>query len=736
MPKIKTLNDIPSIAAYLNRIGAEARSLRTAVVKEVHGKYWRDLAVITFDPETGKVTSPDGLFAPTESEQLRITEEVPQYQWPSIKLIKRLTNLPPQVAEADPESVFEFRDTSGNIIMLQLRLNIKDEKKYVPWTYWDDDEWRRMEPEGKLPLWGLEQLNDHSTVFIHEGAKAARAMRRMVEAQTADQKEKLKSHPWSEELSGAAHLGWIGGALSPFRTDWSILKKLGVKRAYIVSDNDTPGVAAVPSIAMQLRMPTFHVQFTNEWPASFDLADEFPAKMFDELDKKRYYIGPSFRSCLHPATWATDAIPNPKGKPTIILREHFKEMWAYVEEVDLFVCVDMPNIIRSEPILNKQLASFSHTNSTASLMVRAYRGRSVRLCYRPDVKGRIVTDKTTSAINLHTPTQIKSAAGSPGPFLEFMTYLFPKEEEREEVLRWCATLIAKPDVRMLYALLLVSVTQGVGKTTLGAKILAPLVGDQNTGFPPEEDIVNSSFNGWLANKRLIVVGEIYSGHSWKAYNRLKGLITDPDIEVNEKYQRPYRVENWAHFFVCSNSRRALKMEDDDRRWFYPEVTEAKWPRSKFVEFRRWLQGGGLRIIKNWAEGYGNYVSDGSRAPMTGLKKELIEASRSEAQKEVADLAEAMLNEQAPLALSMKEIEAWVRANTQGRIFDTDYELRKTMREIGCVVPKKRIKVGGRLQYVVITPELDTKLIGLSDREYAEGIRAATKKPSEIIQETM
>lgn len=737
--KIHSLNDIPAVAAYFRRVGADPRSLRTAVVMEKSGKYWRDLAVITVDSTDGSVKVADPQYAPTDAEAQRIKDEIGDYQFPVVQLLEKLINLPKELKGADPSTIFEFKTLDGKIQMLQQRLDIKDEKKYIPWTYWDDGEWRRMEPEGKLPLYGMEQLNDFTTVFIHEGAKAARAVRTMVEAQTAQEKEKFKSHPWGEELGGAAHLGWIGGALSPYRTDWSALKKAGVKRAYIVSDNDPPGVAAVSSIAFHLRCPTYHVQFTQDWPASFDLADEFPAKMFKELEGRRYYVGPSFSSCVNPATWATDQIPQPggKGRPATVLREHFKEMWAYVEEVDLFVCIEMPQIIRQEVILNKMLAGFSHVNNTTQLMVRSYRGRSTQLAYRPDVKGRVITDRTTTAINLHTPSHIKAQKGSPKPFFEFMEYLFPVAAEREEVLRWCATLIARPEVRMLYALLLVSEKQGMGKTTLAERILGPLVGDQNTGFPTEKDIVESQFNGWLANKRLVVVGEIYSGHSWKAYNRLKGFITDRDVDVNEKFYRPYRIENWAHFIASSNSRRALRMEDDDRRWYYPTVTEVAWPRTKFVEFNSWLQSGGLGIIKAWAEGFKDYVETGARAPMTGLKRELIESSRSEAQREVADLARAAIDTKKPLALTMKDIEAWVRASVEGRVFDSDHELRKTMTDIGLLAAKHRVKVAGRLQYIMMTPELYEQVKGeAEDSAYNEKVRAAIVQASTIIGESM
>jgi hypothetical protein len=737
--KLKSLDDITAVRMYLARINAEPRSLKTAVIKEVAGNYWRDTAIITITRE-GEVKAPEHLM-PTEQEAMRIKDEVAMWEWPQLKKLKHLDNLKGEAGKelkaAKEEDIFEFRDKDGWIVMVQLRKQLKDgEKAYIPFTYWDDNEWRKTEPDGPLPLWGLEALGDHSTVFIHEGAKAARKMRWMVEGKTVQARQALRDHPWGEELSAACHLGWIGGALSPQRTDWTVLKRAGVRRAYIVSDNDPPGVAAVPRISFPLNLPTFHVQFTNEWPASFDLADDFPKAMFKELDGHRRYVGPSFRSCLHPATWMTDLIANPKGKPTPVLREHAKEMWAFVEEADLFVCTQMPEILRDEKILNKMLSPFSHTYENARLIVRAYRGRNTKLCYRPDNKGRIVTDGNTSAINLHTPSLVRAEEGNPKPWLDFVSYMIPDEDERREVLRWAATLIARPDIRMEYGLLLVSEKQGIGKTTFGSSILAPLVGAHNVGWPSESDITNSAFNDWVAHKRLIIVNEIYSGHSWKAYNQLKSLITDTEVQVNQKYQRRYLIQNWAHIFACSNSRRALRMEEDDRRWFYPECTEERWPKEKFVELRKWLSSGGLGIIKTWAQQWTDYVLPGQRAPMTDQKKELIEGSRSEAQVEAAQIAESLKSVSRPAALAMKEVVMAVRAACQGRVFDSDLELRKSMVETGAFAWKKRLKVGGRMQFIVINEAMRKVLADEPEEKHSILVKQHLKKPQELFEQEM
>ena len=204
-----------------------------------------------------------------------------------------------------------------------------------------------------------------------------------------------------------------------------MIKRAGVMRCYIVADNDEPGRAAVPAIAKQLDLPTFMIQFTNEFPACFDLADPFPPEMYRSIDGPRFYVGPSFRDCMHPATWATDLLPNPegKGRPITVLRDAFKGLWAYVEETDMFVCCEMPEIMRTEQVLNKMLAPFSHVNDTCRLIVKAYQGRSAKGVLPPRPRGPAGDLPGSSAINLHVPSSIRAVAGDPKPWLEFLAYL-------------------------------------------------------------------------------------------------------------------------------------------------------------------------------------------------------------------------------------------------------------------------------------------------------------------------
>lgn len=704
---INAMTDLPSIANYLRRIGAEPRSLRVAVVKEAQGQYWTDIATIRIGKD-GKVDAPAD-YAPTESEAVVIANEVLAADWPASIRLGVNYALPPELQSVSQNDIFELKDAHGKLIMIQQRVSDpkSGEKRYVPWTFWSDKQWRKAEPEGPLPLYGLDTIGDFTTVFIHEGAKAARTVRQLINPKTAEERLAFEAHPWARELAGAAHIGWIGGALSPARTDWSELAKIGVSRAYIVADNDRPGKSAIPKISQRLKgLTCFSIEFTDIWPASFDLADDFPKKMFKKIGKHEHYVGPSFRDVLHPATWATDSVPpaSGKGKAVTILRKEFSDLWVWIEETDTFICREMPEINHAIAQFNAMVGPFSHAVNTAALIHKNYKGRTAKICYRPDIPARVVTDRTTSAINLHTPSQIRSLAGDASPWIKFLEYLFPVERERKDVMRWCATLIAHPEVRMLFGILLVSERQGMGKSTLGERILAPLVGLHNAGFPGERDIVESTFNGWVANKRLIVVGEIYTGQSFKAYNILKGYLTDKNINVNEKFQRPYTIENWAHVLACSNSKKALRIEETDRRWFYPKLNETPWKREQWGEFYEWLASGGLSIISKWAEEYGEYVLPGEHAPSTISKNELIDESKGEVLNHWMDVLAHCEEKEEKIAFALSEVKEAMR-KVHGKIYESPMQFKKEAMKRGWRAIEDRISINGSLSYAVISPAL-------------------------------
>lgn len=622
--------DSPTLNAYLERVGAERLSFRRAMIKErSKGEtYYVEKTLIKIVAD-GTVLVSRKEHEPTKEEAAAIVEEFKGLKFPvSVNATRAGVDefLKKQKSRSDFH-LFWDRKKGGVRMLQQRRIGSDGAKFFMPWTLWSDGEWRAMEPDGLLPFWKPEKKGKRARIMIHEGAKAAAFVSELLEDQ-----ERLRSHPWGEMLDLYEHWGLIGGALAPHRADYAEVMHERPLEVVYVCDNDYAGESALQEVSKWYGAALKGIKFDKRWKMSWDMADPMPENLFSS---SRRWIGPRLEDLVEPATRATELVPpaGGKGRPVAVLKRAFKEEWVHSITPEVFIHRDFPNRIYTAPEFNNRVAPFSDVDDTARLIKKDAASKSAVLKYDPGkVSGIFGSGDAGRYINTHVACSVKAEKGDFQPWEDFMAGLVVDEKDRLEAMRWCATLIARPDVKMNYGMLLISENQGVGKGTLGEKILAPLVGEPNVSYPSEEEIVNSNFNYWLAHKRLAVVHEIYAGHSSKAYNRLKSVITDRYITVSKKFQANYEVENWMHIFACSNSLRAIQLSSDDRRWFVPKVTEEKRPAKYWHEFSHWLHDlGGLNIIRFWAEEFlkkNAAVLRGANAPWSQAKADVVEEGYS------------------------------------------------------------------------------------------------------------
>lgn len=770
LARFKALND------YVTRIGAVQKSFRRYAIYEKSDqpadsgyRSFHEVGSFTIT-KTGVITTHGAIDPPTDDEQAKIAEEakdVKNVKWPEcFPCLLEAHSLPPALANAVPEDIFTFKGADGYIIMLQQRVEKKDGsgKYYVPWTYWSDNKWRRMEPEGLLPLWGLEQLKNAATIYLHEGAKAARFVRDLVN-DTSYGKAVLKAHPWGEQLARAVHLGWIGGAMNPHRTDWGPIRRLAPDvKIYVVADNDAPGVDAVPLISQRLQRKLQMVRFDQRFPPGFDLADEWPPRAAF-IDADGTHNPPSLDDMLRPATWATYHLPLPKGKkgrPPIALRPEFASEWVYSVEPEVFIHRAQPHRLYSDTNFLALNAPFSNTNTgnLISLLKKVLSSQVAGIEYAPIAANERVKRLKGGVFNTFRPSTILPKEGDIKPFLEYLEFLFPSEKDRHEVMRWIATLIARPGIRMRYGLLLVSEKQGVGKSTLAASILKPLLGEWNCEFPSEADVTSSAFNSWRARKRLVVISEIHPKNGTKLYDSLKDVITDDDMRVNEKYMPGYSLRNVAHVVACSNHKKALKLAENDRRWLVPLVrNEANPERDYWTRFHDYLNNGGLGHIAWWANEFvktnANVVATGEHAPSTIAKEEMVLEQMTEGEQLAYDLAQYVVQlgkevdmdgmPQTPqrVVFVVSEVRDWIRRERaqSGRqeYLENAHTIRKALIKGGLQKPnepppdpakpkngERRISINRRLEYVVANFE-----IGIDDNW--EKLKAFHKGPDKVME---
>lgn len=306
-----------------------------------------------------------------------------------------------------------------------------------------------------------------------------------------------------QDLLQYVHLGWPGGVERPNAVDWS--KIIGLKKALVVlaCDNDQEGIDVATTISQILMRQLSVILFDVRFPPTFDLADDWPeGKDFWEGEK---YVGPSFNDCLFPATWATKiGKAEGKGRPPAVMRNEFAKEWFWVIDPAVFAHERHSDRILDEQAFNRSVRPFSHVANTAALLINHFPSRCDTVTYDPGRKPGLVNIGELRLLNTFRPSTIMATTGDPTPFHDYMTYLIPDDGDRKEVLRWCATLIAKPEIKMSYGVLLISETQGIGKGTLGEAILTPLLGEANVSSPDEQEITESNFNGWIPHKRLAV----------------------------------------------------------------------------------------------------------------------------------------------------------------------------------------------------------------------------------------
>jgi len=194
-----------------------------------------------------------------------------------------------------------------------------------------------------------------------------------------------------------------------------------------------------------------------------------------------------------------------------------------------------------------------------------------------------------------------------------------------DYMAWC---VQNPEKKPNFAMVIKG-KQGTGKSFIG-QVLERIFGPHNTGRPMNASI-QSQFNGWARNVKLVVIEELMVKGRVDLMNHLKPMITDPLIEINEKYQPAQKITNNCVIVAFTNHDDALPVEDDDRR--YMIIISEAFPRGAAYYDRlfTWAEkDNGDAIIWDWLlkRDIGKFNGKG-RAPTSASKDEMREASRTD-----------------------------------------------------------------------------------------------------------
>ena len=631
-----------ALRAYMERVGAEPQNFRRYVVKEKKNDgYHVEIAKIRITADL-IIESSDPKYAPTEDEQQQIAKELAGANFPtSVRASRSQVDDLKKSGQVTGTLFTLFDVTRKEVIMCQERREGEQGKSFIPWTMYaegQDAKWQQMEPDD-LPFWKPPKKRHKANIMVHEGAGKAEHIDRLLNDITYMKEE--KAHPWIEELEQYEHWGAIGGARSMRRCDYSEL--LGQKPEGHIAyscDNDAPGVEAVKTFSRNLpELEIRMVRFDNMFGPGWDLADPLP----DELLNTNGTAKRQLSEFMEPATWATKQVSRKKdastgkkesGRPAFTLTDQFRQEWLHTVSPTRFCHETLLRQLFTTEEFDNLARPFSDVQKTSELVMRSVVGKALGLKWDPGKDPGFCRDDDGSFINTYVPSRITSYSTEElrklkpdyaRPFEQFLEHLFPIATDRHHVCRMIATLMAVIGVKIIWALLLMSENHGVGKSTL-CTIIGRVLGRHNAVSVTASNLVNGSFTEWAA-KQLVVVSEILADHAPKVYDKLKEIITEPEVSYHKKFHSPVMIKNCLHVIAGSNFTMALLIPNEDRRWLLPKVTENLKEKEYWDELYDWLENqDGYRKVKRWAEEYvekHGAVRPSERAPDTTTKTDMI-----------------------------------------------------------------------------------------------------------------
>jgi hypothetical protein len=238
--------------------------------------------------------------------------------------------------------------------------------------------------------------------------------------------------------------------------------------------------------------------------------------------------------------------------------------------------------------------------------------------------------------NIWRKSGVEARLGDVAPFLDHMALLFPNEADRELVLDYLALLVQKPAQKIHFALL-VRGSQGTGKSWIG-NLMERIIGRPNVVRPSNDEVV-SRWTHWMEGAQLAIVEELMTLGRLEVANRLKPVITDPTIRIEEKNCSIYSIPNHLNFLCFTNHEDALKIEHGDRRWLVVFSPAVKKEAAYYERLFGYLAEGGAAYVKHWLLQRQIVLNGHGVAPATSGKETMRRMSMGDAESYLLDLYE-------------------------------------------------------------------------------------------------
>lgn len=274
--------------------------------------------------------------------------------------------------------------------------------------------------------------------------------------------------------------------------------------------------------------------------------------------------------------------------------------------------------------------------------------RADTTCFRPTLSpGAIITTNGTTRANTWWPGVGTRAAGDVGPFLRHMGKLVPNPRDLRALLSIVARWVQSPGHKSPFCIALQGV-EGNGKSFF-TKAVAHCFGPRYVHWPKASKITGQ-FNGWLRDKLLICVEDIYVSQDVDVLEDLKPMISGgAALEIESKGVDSFSTEIYCNFILTMNGKNGVKKTKNDRRftvlWCAQQTLEdlALWGMTGeyMAALYAWAEAGGWAIIHDFLATYPidpefDPAGTCQRAPTLSMTAAAIEAGQGRIEQEILE----------------------------------------------------------------------------------------------------
>ena len=140
------------------------------------------------------------------------------------------------------------------------------------------------------------------------------------------------------------------------------------------------------------------------------------------------------------------------------------------------------------------------------------------------------------------------------------------------LLRYIAHMLQQPEEKPSIAIVMLS-KSGCGKGTFFQ--LLTNIWSKSAIEVSDINHVIGSFNAALEKNYIVMMDEAIFVGNKAAMERLKNMISEPTVRVEQKYQPSRTIDSYHRFFAASNSDHFASIPIDDRRFVFIKVSDRK-----------------------------------------------------------------------------------------------------------------------------------------------------------------